>query len=318
VEPAALPLEELRERSLVPPLGRTHQRLHVAPIAHQGHFESTPMNHGRRGRLTGMSTSHSLTSPDGTTIGYSLTGSGPALISVDGAFCSREFGPTAKIAAELARDFTVYTYDLRGRGASRETPSWSVEREVEDLAALIDAAGGRAALLGCSSGGALALEAAARLDTVDRVAVYEIPFVLDPSGNVLPDGFIEELEAHIAAGRRGAAARQFMLHVGTPRAAVVLMRRLPMWKQLVAVEHTLPWDLRTLGDTQHGKPLARERFAALTRPALVMAGGKSPECMRTSAQAIAETLPVNAKALATPVVEFLGRSSAPRRQAVAA
>jgi pimeloyl-ACP methyl ester carboxylesterase len=279
----------------------------------------------------GMSTSHTLTSADGTTIGYSVTGSGPALVSVDGAFCSREFGSGGKIAAELARDFTVYTYDRRGRGASGDTRPWSVEREVEDLAAVIEAAGGRASLLGCSSGGALAMEAAARLDSVEQVAVYEVPFVLDPAGNVLPDGFIEQIEAHVAHGRPGDAARQFMLHVGTPRPAVAVMRRLPLWKKLEAVAHTLPYDLKTLGDTQHGAPLSAERFAGLTVPVLVMDGGKSPEWMRFSARAIAETLPnavhrslpgqthmVKPKALAPVVAEFLKAATARPAHLVAA
>ena len=265
-----------------------------------------------------MSTSHTLTSADGTSIGYSVTGSGPVLVLVDGAFCSREFGPSPKVAAALAGAFTVVTYDRRGRGASGDTKPWSLEREVEDLAAIIDATGGRASLLGFSSGGALALETAARSSTVERVVAYEIPFVLDPTGNVMPDGFIEQIEAHVADDRPGDAARQFMLHVGTPRPAVAVMRRLPMWKKLAAAGRTLPYDLRLLGDTQHGKPLPRERFAAVSAPALVMAGGKSPEWMRTGAQAIAATLTngtfqelpgqthmVKAKTIAPPVAEFL-------------
>ena len=266
-----------------------------------------------------MSTSsHILTSADGTPIGYSVTGAGPVLIIVDGAFCSRVFGPSPKVAAELTGDFTVVTYDRRGRGASGNTGPWSLEREVEDLAALVEAVGGPASLLGFSSGGALALEAAARLSAVDRVIVYEIPFVLDPTGNVMPDGFIEQVEAHVADDRPGDAARQFMLHVGTPRPMVALMRLLPMWKKLAAAARTLPYDLRLLGDTQHGKPLPRERFAAVGAPTLVLAGGKSPEWMRTGAQAIAATLPdgtyselpgqthmVKARVIAPSVVEFL-------------
>jgi pimeloyl-ACP methyl ester carboxylesterase len=215
------------------------------------------------------------------------------------------------------------TYDRRGRGASGEAGPWSLEREVEDLAALIEAVGGRASLLGFSSGGALALEAAARLASVERVIAYEIPFVLDPSGNVMPDGFIEQIEAHVAAGRPGDAARQFMLHVGTPRPAVAVMRLLPMWKGLAAAARTLPHDLRLLGDTQHGRPLPRERFAAVGAPVLVVAGGRSPRWMRSSARATAETLPqaehrelpgqthmVKAEALAPAVTEFLGRPAA--------
>jgi pimeloyl-ACP methyl ester carboxylesterase len=109
-------------------------------------------------------------SKDGTTIAYERSGNGPALILVDGALCSRAFGPSQKIAPLLARQFTVYAYDRRGRGGSGDTPPYSPAREVEDLAALIEVAGGSAVLLGLSSGGALSLEAAASGLAVTKVA----------------------------------------------------------------------------------------------------------------------------------------------------
>src|SRR4029078_815550 len=99
-------------------------------------------------------------SQDGTLIAYERSGAGPALILVDGALCSRSFGPSPKLAALLARHFTVYAYDRRGRGQSGDTPPYTPAREVEDIAALVEAAGGSASLLGLSSGGALALSAA--------------------------------------------------------------------------------------------------------------------------------------------------------------
>jgi len=118
-------------------------------------------------------------SKDGTTIAYERTGNGPALILVDGALCSRAFGPSPKLAPLLARHFTVYAYDRRGRGQSGDTPPYSPAREVEDIAALVEAAGGSAFLLGLSSGGALALEAAASGVPVARVVAYEPPYVVD-------------------------------------------------------------------------------------------------------------------------------------------
>ena len=114
-------------------------------------------------------------SSDGTTIAYERSGRGPALILVDGALCRRAFGPSAKLAPLLARCFTVYAYDRRGRGDSGDTPPHTPAREVEDIAALVEAAGGSAALLGLSSGGALALQAAAAGVRVDRVVAYEPP-----------------------------------------------------------------------------------------------------------------------------------------------
>jgi len=111
-------------------------------------------------------------SKDGTAIAYTRTGSGPALILIDGALCSRGFGPSPKLAPLLARHFTVFAYDRRGRGESGDTQPYSPAREVEDIAALIQAAGGAAFLVGLSSGGALALEAAAAALPIDKVVAY--------------------------------------------------------------------------------------------------------------------------------------------------
>ena len=145
-----------------------------------------------------------VTSKDGTTIAYERSGNGPALILVDGALCSRAFGPSPKLAPLLARHFTVYAYDRRGRGESGDTRPYSPAREVEDIAALIEAAGGPACLLGLSSGGALALEAAPSGVRVDKVVAYEPPYV-DEDGR--RDGAVHEgqLEALLARGTTAAA-----------------------------------------------------------------------------------------------------------------
>src|SRR4051812_20466048 len=113
-----------------------------------------------------------VTSADGTSIAYSTTGHGPAVVLVDGALCHRASGPSGPLAARLAERFTVLTYDRRGRGESGDTAPYAVDREVEDLAALIEAAGGSAMLYGISSGAVLALYAASRVADVDRIAVY--------------------------------------------------------------------------------------------------------------------------------------------------
>jgi len=232
-----------------------------------------------------------ITSADGTSIGFMHIGSGPVLVLVDGALSSRALGPSAKLAAELADEFTVVTYDRRGRGESGDTAPWALEREVEDLAGVIEAVGGRACVAGVSSGGALALEAAGRLAAIERVAVYEVPFVVAPTGNVMPEGFVERLEAHVAAGERSEAVRMFMRHVGAPAPMVALMRLLPVWRRLTAVAPTLPHDLRILGDRGRGQPLPADAFAGVTVPVLVLDGGKSPEWMRASGRAVADVLP---------------------------
>ena len=141
-------------------------------------------------------------SKDGTTIAYERSGKGPALILVDGALCSRAFGPSPKLAPLLARHFTVFAYDRRGRGQSGDTPPYSPSREVEDIAALLAAAGGSASLLGLSSGGALALEAAASGLPVTRVVAYEPPY-LDDSGQRGGTAYEGRLTRLVAEGNRG-------------------------------------------------------------------------------------------------------------------
>ena len=116
-------------------------------------------------------------SKDGTRIAYERMGSGPAVVLIDGALCSRAFGPMPKIAALLKDHFTVYLYDRRGRGESGDTQPYSKAREVEDIGALVQAAGGAAFAVGLSSGAALALEAAASGLPLRKLAVYEPPFV---------------------------------------------------------------------------------------------------------------------------------------------
>jgi hypothetical protein len=175
-------------------------------------------------------------SRDATTIAYERTGSGPALVLVDGALCSRSFGPSAKLAARLAPHFSVYSYDRRGRGQSGDTPPYSPAREVEDIAALVEAAGGSAALLGLSSGAALALEAAAAGVPVERVAAYEPPYV-DDAGESGGAGHEGRLKSLLASGDRGGAVKYFMRDmVGEPAFVLVMVRLMPwVWRQLEAV-----------------------------------------------------------------------------------
>jgi Alpha/beta hydrolase family len=270
-----------------------------------------------------MTSSSAVTSADGSRIAYSRAGSGPALVLVDGALCHRGMGLAAKIARALAPHFTVYTYDRRGRGESGDTPPYAPAREVEDLAAIVGEAGGRAALVGLSSGGVLALDAATSIDGVTAVVSYEAPVVVEPDGNVTPAGFRDDLQALVDAGRRGVAVSRFMRLVGMPRPAIAAMHLLPVWRRLTAVAHTLPYDFTLLGDLGSGRPLPPERWAGVAAPVLSLAGGKSPAWMRTGAQALAAAVPhgtegtlpgqthmVKADALAPVVVEFLARRPA--------
>src|SRR5947209_297605 len=197
-------------------------------------------------------------SQDGTAIAYTRAGEGPPLVIVDGALCHRAFGPSSKVAALLSASFTVYTYDRRGRGASGDTPPSTPEREVEDLEAVIDAAGGSAYVVGFSSGAALAMETARRGPAIEKLALYEAPFVVDGTHAPMPDDFVARMDAAIAAGRPGDAVKQFMRWVGTPGVFVAAMQVTPIWRKLKAVGHTLPYDMALVEPHHHGRPLERE------------------------------------------------------------
>ena len=269
---------------------------------------------------TDTGTTRFATSADGTEIAYEVTGSGPALVLVDGALCQRSMGPARGLAAELAAAFTVHTYDRRGRGESGAgTAPYAMEREVEDLVAVIDAAGGRAHLLGVSSGAALALEAARRGAPVDRLVTYEAPFVVDGSRPANDPRLPERVREMVDAGRRGEAVRTFMRTVGVPAPVVWMMPLMPAWKKLAGAAHTLPYDLSIVVPHQQGQPLAAGCYDAVAAETLVLVGGKSPEWMRNAQAAVADAVPrarletldgqthmVKPKVVAPVVSAFLG------------
>jgi pimeloyl-ACP methyl ester carboxylesterase len=232
-----------------------------------------------------------VTSSDGTRIAYETLGSGPPLILVDGALCYRASGPARPLAEQLQDRFTVYIYDRRGRGESGNTLPYAVEREVEDLEALIEAAGGEAMLYGISSGGVLALEAANRSDGVTRLFVYEAPLIVDGS-RVMAPGYAEKMEALLAAGRHGAALRHFMrTAVGLPGFMVFIMQFMPMWRTLKAVAPTLAYDTALTAPLQQSRPLPPGRWSDVRAPAKIVGGTKSESWMRNAQKAIAAILP---------------------------
>ena len=256
-------------------------------------------------------------SRDGTMIAFDRAGQGPALVLVDGALCHRRFGPMASIAKELAPNFTVFTYDRRGRGDSGDTGPYAMEREVEDIETLLQEAGGSAYVFGTSSGAALALEAAARLKSIKKVAMYEAPFFFNDNHPPRPKDYLETMKALIATNRRSDALKLFMKTVGTPSIFIAVMRFTPVWSKLKAVAHTLPYDLTIVGDNRAGSPLSRERWACVTIPALTAVGGKSPTWWQDAMKALAGALPnaqhrtlpgqthmVKAQALAPVLTEF--------------
>ena len=250
-----------------------------------------------------------VTSRDGTRIDYEISGSGPALILIDGAFCSREMGPMRKLAAELSRNFTVVCYDRRARGASGDTAPYAIEREIEDIDALIGAAGGRAALYGISSGAALALAAAASTLPVTKLALYEPPFMVGPHARQMPPDRAAVLARLIAENRRGDAVTYYMCDIiGMPRFLPRVFRFLPMWRKLKAVAPSLPYDCTIMGDFE----LPRIRAMSVRVPTLVVHGAKTWPVLRDAARATADAIPgAKAETLAGQTHNVAARALAP-------
>jgi pimeloyl-ACP methyl ester carboxylesterase len=274
---------------------------------------------------TVISNTKTVQSRDGTAIAFETSGDGPPVILVDGALCYRDSGPSRPLAALLPERFTVFTYDRRGRGDSGDTAPYSVEREVEDIQALIEQAAGSASVFGVSSGAVLALEAAAHGLAIEKLAVYEPPFIVDRSRAPLPDDYVSQLDTLLAANRRGAALKLFMRQVGLPAVIIAVMPLMPAWRKLKAIAHTLTYDAAVMGDTQAGNPLAAGRWDAATTPTLVVVGGKSPEWMQNGTQALIGALPharrrvldgqthmVKPRALAPVLAEFFANVGSPR------
>jgi pimeloyl-ACP methyl ester carboxylesterase len=253
-------------------------------------------------------------SNDGTEIAYETTGKGPALILVDGALCYRSFGPMPGLAKLLASNFSVTIYDRRGRGESSNSRPYALEREVEDLQALINATGGSAFVYGISSGACLALETAIRLGKqVGKLAMYEAPYDSAAGASQAWKDYSRQLNEFLSAGKRGEAVGLFMQFVGTPAGQVQSMRQTPVWPLFEAVAPTLAYDAIAMG-ADRSVPL--QRAAAVQAPTLVM-NGTGRAFMLDTATALANAIPharqqtlegqphdVNLEVLAPVLVEF--------------
>ena len=232
-------------------------------------------------------------SRDGTPIVYEKSGEGPAVILVTGALGLGTDPMFRGLAELLAPHFTVYNYDRRGRGESGDTLPYTVEREVEDIEAIIDEAGGSASLYGLSSGATLALEAANILPgKVKKLAMYESPFIVDDSRPPIPEDYVPHLKELIAAGRPGDALEYFFRDAMLiPSEYLDHMRNDPSWAGMENVARTLPYDGMVMGDTMSGKPLPRGQWGGAAMPTLVMAGGNSPAFFHNGAKELVELLP---------------------------
>jgi pimeloyl-ACP methyl ester carboxylesterase len=251
-----------------------------------------------------------VTSADGTTIALDRAGDGPPVILINAGPTDRTVN--APLVDLLAPGFTVLNYDRRGRGRSGDTPPYAVDREYEDLAAVIDAAGGSASLFGNSGGGILALEAAARGLPITKLVVWEPPYGIG-SRPPVPQGYRERLARLLAAGRRGDMVELFLTQaVGMPAEVVAPMRQAPFWPSMEAVAHALIYDAMIVEDFS----LPPGRVAGIKVPTLVLDGGQTPS-LSIAAQAVADAVPnarrhtlegqphnVDAAALAPALAEF--------------
>jgi pimeloyl-ACP methyl ester carboxylesterase len=232
-------------------------------------------------------------SKDGTTIAFDAWGEGQPLMMIDGATAFRAVNPTNEAVGKLlGEEFRVYAYDRRGRGESSDTAPYAVQREIEDLAALIDHGGAPAVVFGWSSGAVLALDAAAAGLPISRLALFEPPFVVDNSRPPRPADYVQRLDDLTANGRRGDAVELFLTAAaGMPADAVAGLRQSPFWPTLEAVAHTIAYDGRIMGTTMSGAPLPRDRWAAVTVPILVMHGTGTEPWLISAAHALADLLP---------------------------
>lgn len=231
-----------------------------------------------------------VTSKDGTKIAYEKIGNGPSVILVEGATSTSAY--STKLANLLTPHFTVYYYDRRGRGESTDTKPYSIEKEIEDIEALVDLAGGSAYLYGISSGGCLALEAASKLgNKITKLAIYEAPYDESEKAKEQWHEYTTDLKKAVDSDNRAEAIALFMRLVGVPEDMITGMKQSPMWPGLLAVAPTLLYDAACMGDD---RSLPVHRFKQITAQTLIMDGGGNLAMMpfmHTSAEKLAQVIP---------------------------
>ena len=242
--------------------------------------------------LTGLThmTSRTVTSADGTRIAYEVAGDGPPLVAVCGATCDRALmRPTAQ---SLGEHFTTVNYDRRGRGDSGDTLPYAVEREIEDIAALIDQVGGRAHLYGHSSGAGLVLHAVAAGLPVDAFVLHDPPHSPDDdSSREVARRYGQSIRDLLAQDERTAALETFCRLTGMPKEVIDGMRGTHRWTELTALAPTLAYDSAVMGDIESGGAVPEDVAARVTRPGVVLVGGDSPPFMTEVGRRLAHLLP---------------------------
>lgn len=258
-----------------------------------------------------------VNSKDGTSIAYDQLGNGPVVILVDGALQYRAFDQgMAQLADLLSPHFTVIHYDRRGRGNSTDTQPYALEREIEDIEAIIDEVGGSASLYGISSGAALAMHAAIKLgDKVKKLAMYEAPYNDEEGAQQIWKDYTKKLDELLSAGRNGDAVGHFMMLVGASVEDVEGIRQTPMWPLWESIAPTLAYDhIAVLGEDG---TVPVKQAARVSVPTLVMDGGASFPFMHTTAITLVNAMPnaehrtldgqtheVQSEALAPVLIDF--------------
>jgi len=244
-------------------------------------------------------------SADGTVIAYERSGTGPPLVLVHGAL--GDHNAWFALVPLLAPHFTLYTIDRRGRGASGDTPPYAVEREVEDLIAVLDAIGEPTTLFGHSSGAVLSLAVARRTPSVQRLILYEPPIPVDERSARAPEDVQERMGSLLAADQRDEVVRMVMrLTMQAPEAEIDAMQANPMWSYLTGLAHTCPYDMAIWAH-----PYAPHDLAAVHIPTLFLIGEVTLPWIKTSSETIAALLPKSRVAI-MPGQDHMATVAAPQ------
>lgn len=223
-----------------------------------------------------------VSSKDGSKIAYDSLGSGPLLVYITGAICHRNFKPVLDDAKFFSQDFTVINYDRRGRGDSQDIQPYSLQKEIDDIEALIDAVGTKVNLYGHSSGAVLALEAGLRLaNKIDKIFIYDPAYVAEEAEKANYVHMSREVNALLAKKEYSQALRSFLTGIGMPKFFVFLLPIMPGWKKLKALAPTLAYDLELTKDEPPYKLLG-----GLSVPITIAYGQKSPSSMKAVSKGI--------------------------------
>lgn len=246
----------------------------------------------------------SIRSRDGTPIAYARSGTGPPLVLVHGT--SGSHTRWAPVLPALEQRFSVYAISRRGYGESGDAADYAIEREFEDLAAVVDSIGGPVSLLGHSYGALCALEAALLTQSLRRLILYE-PYIPGEGASIYPPGLIERMEALLEAGdREGVLDIVLRDLVQMPPSEIALLRATPSWPVRLAAVHVVPRESRA----EERYRFRAERFSALTTPTMLLLGGESPAFLKASTELVRAALPMS-RVVVMPGQQHIAMDTAP-------